>query len=215
MPKTAPCCLVKADLEHGKPTTYIYIFKYNKSFFQYSQRFCLSVQMATTGHALSTTSTTLIDGKAPPRQAAVASAQCVSLPALPPPPMQQQNRGWKATGYCRKLARNVAAMATGEATPEVVSSDVQDIIKPLQEAWEKVEDKYAVSSLAVAGGVFLWGSTGLISAIDRLPLIPGVLELVGIGYTGWFAYKNLVFKPDREALIEKIKGTYKDIIGSS
>ena len=106
-------------------------------------------------------------------------------------------------------------MATGEATPEVVSTDVQDLMKPIQEAWEKVEDKYAVSSLVVAGGVFLWGSTGMISAIDRLPLIPGVLELVGIGYTGWFAYKNLVFKPDREALIEKIKCTYKDIIGSS
>lgn len=29
--------------------------------------------------------------------------------------------------------------------------------------WEKVEDKYAVSSLAVAGVVALWGSTGLIS----------------------------------------------------
>ncbi|KAF5764564.1 putative cyanobacterial aminoacyl-tRNA synthetase, CAAD domain, protein CURVATURE THYLAKOID 1 [Helianthus annuus] len=171
--------------------------------------------MATTVHSVSTTSTTLIDGKAPPRQAAAASAQCVTLPSLTAPPLQQQNRVWKATGYCRKLARNVAAMATGEATPEAVSPDVQELIKPLQEAWDKVEDKYAVSSLAVAGGVFLWGSTGMISAIDRLPLVPGVLELVGIGYTGWFAYKNLVFKPDREALFEKIKCTYKDIIGSS
>ena len=106
-------------------------------------------------------------------------------------------------------------MATGEASPEVTSTDIPELVKPIQEAWDKVEDKYAVGSLAVAGVVLLWGSTGLISAIDRLPLIPGVLELVGIGYTGWFAYKNLVFKPDREALIEKIKCTYKDIIGSS
>lgn len=81
--------------------------------------------------------------------------------------------------------------------------------------WDKVEDKYAVSSLAVAGVVALWGSTGMLSAIDSLPVIPGVLELVGIGYTGWFAYKNLIFKPDREALLKKIKDTYKDIIGSS
>ncbi|KAK9064386.1 hypothetical protein SSX86_015768 [Deinandra increscens subsp. villosa] len=171
--------------------------------------------MATTVHAMSTASTTLIDGKAPLRQSAASAAQSVTLPSLPPLPLQQQNRAWKATGYCRKLARNVAAMATGEAAPEVVSTDVQELIKPIQDAWEKVEDKYAVSSLVVAGGVFLWGSTGMISAIDRLPLIPGVLELVGIGYTGWFAYKNLVFKPDREALVEKIKCTYRDIIGSS
>ena len=29
--------------------------------------------------------------------------------------------------------------------------------------WDKVEDKYAVSSLGVAAVVALWGSTGLIS----------------------------------------------------
>ncbi|KAI7737231.1 hypothetical protein M8C21_012118, partial [Ambrosia artemisiifolia] len=116
--------------------------------------------MATTIHSMSTT---LIDGKAPLRQpAAAASSQCVTLPSLAPPPPQQQNRVWKATGYCRKLARNVAAMATGEATPEVGPPDAQELIKPIQEAWEKVEDKYAVSSLVVAGGVLLWGSTGLI-----------------------------------------------------
>jgi hypothetical protein len=29
--------------------------------------------------------------------------------------------------------------------------------------WDKVEDKYAVSSVVVAGGVALWGSAGFIS----------------------------------------------------
>ncbi|XP_065860023.1 protein CURVATURE THYLAKOID 1B, chloroplastic [Euphorbia lathyris] len=159
-------------------------------------------------------SSTLIDAKAP-RQPAAASPQCVSLPTLPPPSLQSQSRPSKTTVYCRKIARNVMAMATGEAAPEVATTELPEVLKTVQEAWDKVEDKYAVSSLAVAGVVALWGSTGMISAIDRLPLIPGVLELVGIGYTGWFAYKNLVFKPDREALVEKIKSTYSDIIGSS
>ncbi|GMP43983.1 hypothetical protein CsSME_00013128 [Camellia sinensis var. sinensis] len=107
-------------------------------------------------------------------------------------------------------------MATGEAPAEVVpATELSDIVKTVQEAWNKVEDKYAVSSLGVAGVVALWGSAGMISAIDRLPLIPGILELVGIGYTGWFAYQNLIFKPDREALIQKIKDIYNDILGSS
>ncbi|XP_062156224.1 protein CURVATURE THYLAKOID 1B, chloroplastic [Alnus glutinosa] len=159
-------------------------------------------------------SSTLVDGKAP-RQSAAASPQCVTLPTLPPPPMQSQNRPWKSTAYCRKIARNVMAMATGEAPAEVGANELPEIVKTVQEAWDKVEDKYAVSSLAVAGVVALWGSTGMISAIDRLPLVPGVLELVGIGYSGWFAYKNLIFKPDREVLIQKVKDAYKDIIGSS
>ncbi|MED6150669.1 Protein CURVATURE THYLAKOID 1B, chloroplastic [Stylosanthes scabra] len=159
-------------------------------------------------------SSALLDAKAP----SAASPQCVSLPTLPPRPSS------KATAFCRKLARNVMAMATtGEAPPSAAATDVASVemtelpefVKTLQEAWEKVEDKYAVSSIAVFGGVALWGSTGVISAIDRLPLVPGLLEVVGIGYTGWFAYKNLVFKPDRDAFIRKVKDTYKEIIGSS
>ncbi|XP_010241049.1 PREDICTED: protein CURVATURE THYLAKOID 1B, chloroplastic [Nelumbo nucifera] len=176
--------------------------------------------MASTSTTLSlSSSSTLIDGKAP-RQSPATSPQCVTLPTLPPPPLPSQNRPQgrdmgKTTAYCRKIARNVVAMATGETSAEVAATELPEIVKTIQEAWDKLEDKYAVTSLALAGGVALWGSTGMISAIDRLPLIPGVLELVGIGYTGWFAYRNLIFKPDREALFQKIKDIYKDIIGSS
>ncbi|XP_021280740.1 protein CURVATURE THYLAKOID 1B, chloroplastic [Herrania umbratica] len=159
-------------------------------------------------------SSTRVDAKAP-RQTTAASPQCVTLPTLPPPPVQSQSRPWKTTAYCRKFARNVMAMATGEAPAEVATAEMPEIVKKIQDAWDKVEDKYAVSSLAVALVVALWGSTGLILAIDRLPLVPGVLELVGIGYSGWFAYKNLVFKPDREALVQKVRDTYKEITGSS
>ncbi|GMP43978.1 hypothetical protein CsSME_00013128 [Camellia sinensis var. sinensis] len=135
----------------------------------------------------SPSSSTLIDGKAARQSAAAASSHCVTLPTLPPPPVHSQSRPWKTTAYCRKIARDVAAMATGEAPAEVVpATELSDIVKTVQEA-----------------------------AIDRLPLIPGILELVGIGYTGWFAYQNLIFKPDREALIQKIKDIYNDILGSS
>ncbi|KAL9229038.1 hypothetical protein vseg_004554 [Gypsophila vaccaria] len=170
------------------------------------------------------------------RQTPSASPQCVSLPTLPPPPVQSQSRISRTSAYCLKIARNVKAMAAGDvpaatatvtATPtetaasesaptEVVAEgDTPELLKTVQQAWDKVEDKYAVSSLAVAGTLALVASSGVISAIDRLPLIPGVLELVGIGYTGWFAYKNLIFTPEREALIKKVKDTYNEIIGSS
>ncbi|XP_058081049.1 protein CURVATURE THYLAKOID 1B, chloroplastic-like [Magnolia sinica] len=38
--------------------------------------------------------------------------------------------------------------------------------------------------LALAVAIALWLSAGLILAINRLPLVPGILELIGIGYTG-------------------------------
>ncbi|CAN8285985.1 unnamed protein product [Cochlearia groenlandica] len=190
-------------------------------------------------------SSTIIDSRAPPRQASVSasSPSCISLPSLPSPPLQSQSRAAKATSYCGKIVRSVVTRATGEV-PATTEIELPEIVKTVQEAWEKVEDKYAIGSLAFAGAVAIWGSAGVISAIDRLPLVPGVLEIVGIGYTGWFAYKNLVFKPDRskqilyitccvlvslkyetqdillyvcfrDVLFKKVKDTYRDILGSS
>uniref|UniRef100_A0A0A9D1X1 Cyanobacterial aminoacyl-tRNA synthetase CAAD domain-containing protein n=1 Tax=Arundo donax TaxID=35708 RepID=A0A0A9D1X1_ARUDO len=146
-----------------------------------------------------------------------------------------------------KTPKGVAVRATsgGEGTAET-----PEIVKAAQDAWDKVEDKYAVATIGVAAIVALWTAVGAIKAIDKLPILPGVLELVGIGYTGvsleafrhvhvhlvpcyvlstslmnnyncyfvfmqWFTYRNLIFQPDREALISKIKSTYNEITGSS
>ncbi|CAN6218753.1 unnamed protein product, partial [Urochloa humidicola] len=112
-----------------------------------------------------------------------------------------------------KVSRGVAVRATSGG--EGATEDVPEIVKAAQDAWDKVEDKYAVAAIGVAAIVALWTAVGALKAIDKLPLVPGVLEIVGIGHTGWFTYRNLIFQPDREALITKIKGTYKEITGSS
>uniref|UniRef100_A0A453BIF0 Cyanobacterial aminoacyl-tRNA synthetase CAAD domain-containing protein n=1 Tax=Aegilops tauschii subsp. strangulata TaxID=200361 RepID=A0A453BIF0_AEGTS len=78
------------------------------------------------------------------------------------------------------------------------SAETPEILKAAQDAWAKVEDKYAVATIGVAGLVALWTAVGALKSIDKLPILPGVLELVGIGYTGWFTYRNLIFQPDRE-----------------
>ncbi|KAK1261592.1 hypothetical protein QJS04_geneDACA021824 [Acorus gramineus] len=130
-----------------------------------------------------------LDGvKAPGQQS--LTPQCISPPSLPlTPTSNQQNRKIsKATAFYHRM-RNVAAMATGESmvtveSPAEPTTETPEFVKTLQD-----------------------------TAIDRLPLVPGVLELVGIGYTGWFAYRNIAFKPDREALLTKIRSTYDDIIG--
>nr|KJB39085.1 hypothetical protein B456_007G113600 [Gossypium raimondii]KJB39088.1 hypothetical protein B456_007G113600 [Gossypium raimondii]KJB39090.1 hypothetical protein B456_007G113600 [Gossypium raimondii] len=83
-------------------------------------------------------SSTLVDAKAP-RQPTAASPQCVTLPTLPPPPVQSQSRPWKTTAYCRKIARNVMAMATGEtlatreAPTEVTPTELTEFINKIQE----------------------------------------------------------------------------------
>lgn len=53
--------------------------------------------------------------------------------------------------------------------------------------------------VAIGVGTFvtIWALSGLVDRIDKLPIIGGLLELVGLLVTGWFVYRYLVFGPDR------------------
>ena len=139
----------------------------------------------------------------------------LGLPALPPllPGLASHGQP-RVASICKRLARNVVAMAAGEApaAPLAANAEITEFINALKQEWDRIEDKYAVTTLAVAASLGMWSAGGVVSAIDRLPIVPGLMEAVGIGYSGWFAYRNLLFKPDREAFFAKVREVYEDII---
>lgn len=126
----------------------------------------------------------------------------------------QRNRA--ATESKRVILVNAQTTET-EVQVEEAQSEIadaaNDLLKSVQETWEKTDDKLAISSLGFAAFVTLWGSVGLIGAIDKLPLLPGLFELVGILVSGWFTYRYIIFKPDREELFKKIDEIKSKILG--
>ena len=52
----------------------------------------------------------------------------------------------------------------------------------------------AITSAAFVG---VWALSGLVDRIDRLPVVGGLLELVGLVVTSWVGYRYLVVGPDR------------------
>lgn len=91
-----------------------------------------------------------------------------------------------------------------QATGSEAQVVIDDVLKQVKETWANVDDKVAIGGLGVIALIALWGSSGLISSIEKLPLIPQLLELVGLLYTGWFIYRYLLFKPDREELLKVV-----------
>jgi len=103
--------------------------------------------------------------------------------------------------------------------------DTEDVNKKLQEAlgnttnflqtkWEETEDKPA--AIAVTAGAFLVliAASSVVDAIDKIPIVSDLIELVGIGVTGWFVWRFLLFGPDREELISNIKTFVKKVYGA-
>ena len=55
----------------------------------------------------------------------------------------------------------------------------------LQRKWNETEEKPAVVAITLSAFVAVWAASGVVDAVDRLPLIGGLLEFVGLIVTGW------------------------------
>lgn len=67
----------------------------------------------------------------------------------------------------------------------------------MQVKWDKTDEKPAVIAITSAAFIGVWALSGLVDRIDKLPIVGGLLELVGLVVTSWFVYRYLVFGPDR------------------
>jgi len=97
---------------------------------------------------------------------------------------------------------------------EKTEVDVDQIVKDLQAKWDGVENKTSVAIYGVGAVVLLWLSSTIVSAVNSVPLLPKLLELVGLGYTAWFVYRYLLFKSSREELKADVEELKKKISGA-
>ncbi|CAN6306036.1 unnamed protein product [Urochloa humidicola] len=159
---------------------------------------------------------------------AKGEGKTAALPRLPPRPLPSlglaaQGQQTRAASCCKRPARNVVAMAAAgepaaaplaasEELPEFTNEEFTEFVNSLKQEWDGIKNKYTVTALTVAATLAMWSAGGVVSAIDRLPVVPGLMEIVGIGYSGWFTYRNLLSKPDRDAFFAKVMEFYEDII---
>jgi len=84
----------------------------------------------------------------------------------------------------------------------------------LKAKWDAVENKTTVITYASGAILALWLTSVIVGAINSVPLLPKIMELVGLGYTGWFVYRYLLFKESRKELADDIESLKKKIAGT-
>jgi alpha-beta hydrolase superfamily lysophospholipase len=69
--------------------------------------------------------------------------------------------------------------------------------------------------LIAAGFISVKFTLALLDAINSIVLLAPLLELVGLGYTGWFAVRYLLKASTRQELSQEIEAIKKDILGKN
>ena len=85
----------------------------------------------------------------------------------------------------------------------------------LAELWTKAQ-----LPLRVVGGLIVFSLvatvySGVLSTINSLPLVPGLLELAGLIWLVNFALRNLIRNSDRDKFITSVRSTWSRVTGRS
>ncbi|XP_044502698.1 protein CURVATURE THYLAKOID 1A, chloroplastic-like isoform X1 [Mangifera indica] len=110
-------------------------------------------------------------------------------------------------------SRRFSSLQT-RASSEESPVDAGELFTDLKEKWDAVENKSTVILYGGGAIVAVWLSSIVVSAINSIPLLPKIMELVGLGYTGWFVYRYLLFKSSRKELATDIEALKKKIAGT-
>ncbi|XP_042429891.1 protein CURVATURE THYLAKOID 1D, chloroplastic-like isoform X2 [Zingiber officinale] len=77
------------------------------------------------------------------------------------------------------------------------------------------EQSYPILFLGVGSLVALWISSTVISTLDSVPVVPKVLEVIGLSFTIWFTSRYLIFKENRDEFFSNLQDTKDKILGPS
>ncbi|CAL5081839.1 unnamed protein product [Urochloa decumbens] len=130
------------------------------------------------------------------------------LSEKPVPPTPEKRDGWEGFG------RVVTGVAEEEKEEEVQSEPASwDVLNQI--GVELDSDKsYSILVYGTSALVAIWISSIVVSALDSVPLVPQVMEVVGLGFTIWFTSRYLIFKENRDELITRVSSIKKQILGS-
>jgi hypothetical protein len=67
--------------------------------------------------------------------------------------------------------------------------------------------------LIVTAAITVYITLSVLDAINHIPLLSSILELVGLGYTAWFVTRYLLKASTREELFSEFNGLKEQILG--
>ncbi|XP_050235651.1 protein CURVATURE THYLAKOID 1A, chloroplastic [Mercurialis annua] len=143
---------------------------------------------------------------------ATTTSRCYSaLPYLPP---RVSSTSFRTSIKQLSASRRLSSLQIRAASEDSAPADATEIFTDLKGKWDALENKSTVLLYGGGGIVAVWLSSIVVGAINSVPLLPKIMELVGLGYTGWFVYRYLLFKSSRKELATDIEALKKKIAGT-
>ncbi|MEA5418823.1 CAAD domain-containing protein [Spirulina sp. CCNP1310] len=120
--------------------------------------------------------------------------------------------------------KNDPSGAISPASSPAAGQEWQEWLEPVSEFLAKLPDYLGkffsdyqqpliTVGLIIAGIITVKLTLALLSAINDVPLLAPVFELVGIAYTAWFVYRYLLQSKTRSELVQEFHNLKAEVLG--
>ena len=124
-------------------------------------------------------------------------------------------RAWRATAGPRDEIRPAALEGGTRGVPSWRSSPGHPVPRPEGPATGPDPDRSrsGVVTYVAGAAALVWLSGTVVGAINAIPVLPKVMELVGLGYSSWFVYRYVLYKDSRKELVEQFDALKNKVSG--
>eukprot|EP00230_Micromonas_polaris_P002383 CAMPEP_0119211524 /NCGR_PEP_ID=MMETSP1327-20130426/3000_1 /TAXON_ID=38833 /ORGANISM="Micromonas pusilla, Strain RCC2306" /LENGTH=150 /DNA_ID=CAMNT_0007208659 /DNA_START=42 /DNA_END=494 /DNA_ORIENTATION=- len=131
-------------------------------------------------------------------------------------PKARASRTLRATTFSGvKVAQPKLASKRVIVTHAMADSKINtdEVLKTIADKWEDTDNKSAVVTYVAGAAALVWLSGTVVGAINAIPVLPKVMELVGLGYSSWFVYRYVLYKDSRKELVEQFDALKNKVSG--
>lgn len=93
------------------------------------------------------------------------------------------------------------------------------VLSNLPDYWSQISGEYnkpiTIVLLIVAGLISIKVTLAAIDALNDIPLLAPLFELIGIGYSAWFIWRYLWRDSTRRELMGEIRGLTEQVVGKN
>lgn len=126
----------------------------------------------------------------------------------------------------KQAQQEISTEAGGELAPASSQPQWQQQVQPVVDVISKLpsylgqffadyQQPLLVILLFVAAFITVKVTFAVLGAINGIPLLSPIFELVGLGYTGWFIYRYLLRASTREELISEFNDLKGQVVGNN
>ncbi|MBL1209310.1 CAAD domain-containing protein [Geminocystis sp. GBBB08] len=98
---------------------------------------------------------------------------------------------------------------------DVVVEFLAKVPEQLGNFFSNYQQPLTTLGLILTAGITVYITLSVLDAIDNIPLLSSILELVGLGYTAWFVTRYLLKASTRQELFAEFNGLKQQVLGKN